>query len=63
MTGLLSVVSLLPVQALKQKDEEEEVEEEAVISATSATSAVKPPCGRSSLTQDDGAFSDEEAER
>ncbi len=60
MTGLLSVFSLLPVQALKKKgDGQEEVEEEEDLGGPK----VKMAGGGKLSLQDDGGSSDRETER
>lgn len=60
MTGLLSVFSLLPVQALKQRgDTPEEAEEEEDPGGT----RIKLAGGGKSSSQDDGESSDQDAER
>lgn len=60
MTGLLSVFSLLPVQALKKReDEQEEVEEEE----DPGGPGIKQAGAAKLSSQDDGESSDKDAER
>lgn len=59
MTGLLSIFSLLPVQALKKKNDGEEQEEE---DSAHTTEDEEPKISRISR-QDDGESSDKDTER
>lgn len=60
MTGLLSVFSLLPVQALKKReDEQEEVEEEE----DPGGPGIQRAGGAKLSSQDDGESSDKDTER